>query len=125
MLKRTIYIGNPSYLKLKDNQLAIIDAISKIEKGSVPIEDMALLVLDNYQITFNTQLLLELQANNVAIVNCDAHHLPFSLTLPFYSHTEYSERVKHQISLSEPLKKQLWRQTVIQKIKNQQALLRK
>jgi CRISPR-associated protein Cas1 len=43
--------------------------------------------------------------------------------LPIYSHTEYSERLKNQINASEPLKKQLWKQIIIQKIKNQQAIL--
>ena len=40
-----------------------------------------------------------------------------------YGHSEYSERLKHQLQASEPLKKQLWKQTVEQKIKNQQLLL--
>jgi CRISPR-associated protein Cas1 len=44
--------------------------------------------------------------------------------LPLYSHSEYSERIKYQLSASEPLKKQLWKQTVEQKIKNQEALLK-
>lgn len=126
MLKRTIYIGTASVLKLKDNQLLLFEPNkSNVEKGKVAIEDMALLVLDHYQITLNTQLLLKLQSNNVAIVNCDAQHLPFSLTLPFYSHTEFSKRVNVQIQISEPLKKQLWRQTVIQKIKNQAEVLKR
>lgn len=123
MIKRTIYIGNPSYLKLKDNQLLIIEPSSNQEIGCVPIEDMALLVLDSYQISYNTQLVLKLQSNNVVIVLCDAHHLPFSLTLPLYGHTEHSLRVKKQIQVSEPLKKQLWKQTVVRKIKNQENLL--
>jgi CRISPR-associated protein Cas1 len=43
--------------------------------------------------------------------------------LPMYGHSEYSERIKHQLAASEPLKKQLWKQTVEQKIDNQKALL--
>jgi len=123
MIKRTIYIGNPAYLKLKQNQMLIEDAETKTTKGTVPIEDMAVLVLDHFQITISNQLLIRLQGNHVAVVNCDAHHLPLGLMLPLYGHTEYSERIKHQLQASEPLKKQLWKQTVEQKIKNQQLLL--
>ena len=123
MIKRTIYIGNPSYLKLKQNQLVIQDPVSKELKGAVPIEDMALLMLDHFQITINNQVLTRLQGNNVAIVNCDAHHLPLGIMLPLFGHSEHSERVKVQLTVSEPLKKQLWKQTVEQKIKNQTALL--
>ena len=123
MIKKTIYIGNPSYLKLKQNQMLIEDAETKTIKGTVPIEDMAILVLDHFQITLSNQLLIRLQGNHVAVINCDAHHLPLGLMLPMYGHSEYSERLKHQLQASEPLKKQLWKQTVEQKIKNQQLLL--
>lgn len=123
MIKRTIYIGNPSYLKLKQQQLVVQEPETKEIIGTVPIEDIALLMLDNYQITISNQLLIKLQGNNVAIVSCDEHHLPFGMMLPLYGHSEYSERIKHQLQASEPLKKQLWKQTVEQKIANQEALL--
>lgn len=123
MIKRTIYIGNPSYLKLKQRQLVVQEPESKEILGTVPIEDIALLMLDHYQITISNQLLIKLQGNNVAIVSCDEHHLPFGMMLPLYGHTEYSERIKYQLAASEPLKKQLWKQTVEQKIANQEALL--
>lgn len=105
MLKRTIYVGTPTYLKLKDNQLKIEDAITKETKGSVPIEDMAFLVLDHYQITISHQLILALQQNNVAIISCDESHLPLGLMLPMNGHVEHSERLKNQINCSEPLRK--------------------
>ena len=124
MLKRTIYIGSPSYLKLKQNQLVVQDSESKGIKGTVPIEDMALLMLDHYQITISNQLIVKLQGNNTVIISCDSHHLPFGVMLPLYGHSEHSERVKYQLTATDPLKKQLWKQTVEQKIKNQQAVLR-
>lgn len=125
MLKRTLYIGNPAYLKLKDNQLQVTDPETKEVKGSAPVEDMAFLVLDNYQITLSHQLIVALQGNNVAIISCDAHHLPHGLMLPMAGHVEHSERLKHQINISEPLRKQLWKQTVEAKISQQMLLLKK
>ncbi len=123
MVKRTIYIGNPSYLKLKNQQLIIQNTLKEVV-GSVPIEDIAVLMLDHYQISLNTQLINSLQSNGAAIITCDAHHLPFGISLPLYGHTEHSERVKYQLEASEPLIKQLWKQTIVQKIKNQEALLK-
>jgi len=35
MLYRSIYIGNPAYLKLRDKQLKITDPETKMEKGSI------------------------------------------------------------------------------------------
>ncbi|PNW25583.1 type II CRISPR-associated endonuclease Cas1 [Formosa algae] len=123
MIKRTIYICNPTHLKLKNQQLLVQEPLGKV-KGSVPIEDIALLILDHYRITFSTQVINSLLGNGVCIVTCDAHHLPYGITLPLYGHTEHSERVKYQLDVSEPLKKQLWKQTIQQKIKNQEALLK-
>ena len=123
MLKRTIYIGNPSYLKTKLNQLIIQCPETKKQKGSVPIEDMALLLLDHPQITLSAQLLNKLMGNKVALIHCDNHHLPNGLMLPMVGHTQLTEHWKHQLVASLPLKKQLWKQTVEAKIENQKALL--
>jgi len=123
MLYRSIYIGNPAYLKLKDKQLKVTDPETKEEKGSVPIEDIGLLMLDHYQITLSNQLIQELMKNNVILISCDERHLPLAGMLPFSGNTLFSERVKTQIEVSEPLKKQLWKQTVEYKIQNQLKVL--
>lgn len=125
MLKRTLYIGNPAYLKLKDNQLQVTNPETKELKGSAPVEDLGFVVLDNYQITISHQLIVALQGKNVAIISCDAHHLPHGLMLPMSGHVEHSERLKHQLNVSEPLRKQLWKQTVEAKISQQMLLLKK
>lgn len=124
MITRSIYIGTPGYLKLKDEQMIILDPNSKEQKGQVPIEDLGLLMLDNFQITLSHQLIQKLMNNNVVIISCDEFHLPKGIMLPFYGHTEHSDRVKHQIEASEPLKKQLWKQTIEAKIKNQISVLK-
>ena len=125
MLKRTIYIGNPSYVKYKLKQLLIYSSEDKELKGSVPIEDLGFLVLDHPQITITTPLLVYLQQKNVAIVCCDEKHLPLGLMLPLYGHVEHSFRLQRQVEMSEPLRKQLWKQTVQAKIGQQGLLLKK
>lgn len=123
MLKRTIYIGTPSYLRIKLNQMQIIEPQTKNVKGSVPIEDVALLMLDHHQITLSTQLIDQLMNNTVAVIHCDGHHLPNGLMLPLVGHTELSQRWRVQLDASVPLKKQLWKQTIMAKINNQKKLL--
>ncbi len=125
MLKRTIYIGNPAYLKLKNNQLVVACPETKELKGTVPIEDMAMLMLDHHQITISTQLINQLMGNGVALIHCDNHHLPNGLMQPLVGHSELTERWRYQLNSSIPLKKQLWKQTVIAKIENQKQLLQK
>lgn len=123
MLKRTIYIGSPTYLKLKYNQLVIACPETKDVKGTIPIEDIALLMLDHYQITLSNQLINCLMGNGVGLIHCDNHHLPNGLMLPLVGHSELTERWRYQLHSSMPLKKQLWKQTVIAKIENQKQLL--
>ncbi|MDM1398778.1 type II CRISPR-associated endonuclease Cas1 [Myroides odoratimimus] len=125
MLKRTIYIGTPSYLKLSHRQLKIDDGITGDIKGSIPIEDIGFLVLDHPQITISHPVIQYLQLHNVAIICCDESHLPLGLMLPISGHVEHSERLKKQISISEPLRKQLWKQTVEAKIYQQKEVLSK
>jgi len=125
MITRSIYIGNPAYLKLKDEQMYILEPSSRELKGKIPVEDLGLLMLDHFQITISHQLIQRMMGNNVVVVSCDAHHLPHGIMLPLYGHTEHSERIKDQLDASEPLKKQLWKQTIECKIENQKEVLLK
>ncbi|MGE8431424.1 type II CRISPR-associated endonuclease Cas1 [Chryseobacterium joostei] len=125
MITRSIYIGNPAYLKLKDEQMYILEPSTKEMKGKVPVEDLGLLMLDHLQITISHQLIQKMMGNNVVVVSCDDHHLPHGIMLPLYGHTEHSDRIKDQLEASEPLKKQLWKQTVECKIENQKEVLKR
>lgn len=121
MIKRTLYFGNPAYLNFKDNQLVI-----KAPDGSIKtaaIEDVGFVILDNPQITLSHVLLSALVENNCAVISCDKNHLPNGLFLPLSSNTLQSERYQAQVTASIPLKKQLWQQTVQQKILNQAKVL--
>src|SRR5690606_11735784 len=44
---------------------------------------------------------------------------------PIYGHVEHSERLKVQMDVAEPIRKQLWKQTVEAKISQQMLLLKK
>jgi CRISPR-associated protein Cas1 len=123
MITRSIYIGNPAYLKLKDEQMKILCPETK-RKRECSCGRFGLLMLDHFQITISHQLIQKMMGNNV-VVSCDAHHLPHGIMLPLYGHTEHSDRVKDQLEASEPLKKQLWKQTVECKIENRKKILKR
>ncbi len=92
--------------------------------NTIPIEDIGIAILDNPQITITHGLLSSLLDNNAAIVTCDSSHMPNGLFMPLSSNQLQSEKFKSQIEASEPLKKQLWQQTISMKIRNQAALIR-
>jgi CRISP-associated protein Cas1 len=124
MIKKTLYFENPSYVHLADKQLVVKQKIAGMEnERSIPVEDIGLVILDHPQITTTQGIIAALLKNNACIVYCDEKHMPSSFMLPLADNDTYSEKVKHQIAASEPLKKQLWKQTVSQKILNQSRVL--
>lgn len=126
MIKKTIYFGNPAYLRLKDKQLSIERMVEgESQASTIPVEDIGIVVIDHPQITITSGLIQLLQEENVALITCDYRHMPQSLLLPIEGNKIQQERYEAQIQASEPLKKQLWAQTVTQKIKNQAAVLNK
>ncbi|WP_298394811.1 type II CRISPR-associated endonuclease Cas1 [Flavobacterium sp.] len=124
MIKKTLFFGNPAYLSTKNEQLVVTYPDKEQETKTVAIEDIGVIVMENQQITITNGLLEKLTNNNVALINCDQYHLPIGLLMPLSGHTEQTERFRNQIEASQPLKKNLWQQTISAKISNQGALLK-
>ena len=124
MIKRTLYFGNPAYLKTRTEQL-IIERGEEEQSVSVPIEDIGLLIVDHGQVTITSGVIAKLLENNVALVTCDSSHHPTGLMLNLDGHTLQSRQFAAQLDASLPLKKQLWQQTVTAKIYNQAGLLKR
>lgn len=134
MIKKTLYFGNPTYLSLRDAQLVV--KMPEIEKNdtlpelykkaaerTIPIEDIGVVVLDNKRITITTGVMEALLGNNCAVITCDRKSMPTGMMLPLSGNTLQSERFRDQIDASLPLRKQLWQQTIRQKIANQENVL--
>ena len=127
MVKRTICIESPCHLKCRNEQLVVsyahVKGMEEMPDKTVPIEDIGMVVLEHQQITLSHYLLDKLVANNAAVIICGENKHPTGLMMPLEGNTLQSERFKAQIEASEPLKKQLWQQTVKAKIANQGAVL--
>lgn len=128
MIKRTLHFSNPAYLSLHQNQLAIdlphLKSLGEKEsKKAIPIEDVGIIILDHQQITITHGCLAALLENNAAIITCNQSRHPTGMMLPIDGHNTQSQRFRYQIDASQPLKKQLWQQTVQAKILNQAAVL--
>ena len=134
MIKKTLCFSNPAYLSLRNGQLVI--KLPEVEKASSlsaefkktaevtrSIEDIGVVVLDHKQITITSGALEALLENNCAVITCDSHSMPVGLLLPLVGNTTQNERFRHQLDASLPLRKQLWQQTIQNKIRNQAAVL--
>ncbi len=123
MIKRTLYFGNPAYLHKQQQQLKVVEPKTDQVLGSIPIEDIGVVLLDNPQVTITHGLMAALLERNTAIISCNEKHMPTGLMLPLDGNTLQSERFREQINASEPLRKNLWQQTVKAKVENQAALM--
>lgn len=124
MLKRTVYFESAAHLSFKNGQL-VYTPKPEGEVRTVPVEDIGFVVLDNHSITLSLRLIEELTANNAAMVFCDKLHHPTAMSIPFAGNTTHAETLRAQLGITEPLKKNLWKQTVEIKIKNQAEMLRR
>ncbi|NBC84516.1 MAG: type II CRISPR-associated endonuclease Cas1 [Bacteroidetes bacterium] len=124
MLKRTVYFSSPCYLSVRQQQL-IVKKEDEATPVTIPVEDLGFVVLEHQQISVSLPLLDALAENNVAVIFCNKSHMPHSMLFPLEGNHLQSELYRQQIAISEPLKKQLWKQTVETKIINQAGLLNK
>ena len=132
MIKRTLYFGNPAYLKTANEQLVVETPLPESLKTAtedvktvaktIPIEDIGLLILDHRQVTITQALLSKLLANNTAVITCDDTHHPTGMLLSLDGHSLQSQKFQAQVDATVPLKKQLWQQTVAAKINNQRCV---
>lgn len=134
MIKKTLAFTNPAYLSLRDKQMVVkipevvtndtLPDEMKIEAvRTIPIEDIGVVLLDNKRITISSALMDALVQNNSAVITCNEKSMPSGLFLPLDGNTVQTERFHDQIEASQPLRKQLWAQTVKQKILNQAEVL--
>lgn len=121
MIKRIVEISTPSYLHLRNQQMIIEREGDEI--GSVPIEDLGVLILDHPAITHTQALLTACFENNVVVLVCDSKHLPSAILLPLDGHTLHSKTLGLQIAATEPACKRLWQRVVQAKIREQAKVL--
>ena len=125
MVKRTLSFSRPCILSLKNCQMVIKIKDDPDFIRTVPVEDIGFVLLENQQISITMPLLNALADNNAAVVVCTDKMMPNAMLLNLDSNSVQGERYRDQIDASEPLKKNLWKQTVEAKIRNQAALLDK
>ena len=92
---------------------------------TIPVEDIGFVLLENQQISITMPLLNALADNNTAVIVCTDKMMPNAMLLNLDSNSIQGERYRDQINASAPLKKNLWKQTIEAKIRNQAALLDK
>ncbi|MBK8225251.1 MAG: type II CRISPR-associated endonuclease Cas1 [Candidatus Obscuribacter sp.] len=121
MANRIIEISNPAHLSLRKEQLII--KIDGSEAASIPIEDMAMLILNNPAITFSQAIISKCLELNVGLVITNEKRMPAMILQPLDGHSIHTKILRQQIEVSLPRKKQLWQVLVRAKIRQQAKVL--
>lgn len=119
-MRRSIAIQNPARLSLDRTMLLIENAEGR---HSLPLEDLALIVLDHEAIAITEPLLGRLGEFSVAMVVCNEKHLPSAILLPYEGHALMAQTLRGQIAASKPSRKRIWQTIVREKILSQARLL--
>lgn len=127
MIKRTLHFGSPCKLALYQEQLQVSkwDEDDNEEVHTLPLEDVGVIILEEPRISITHAVLAKMLEKNIAVISCDGKHHPTGMLLNLNGHSTQAETFIAQANSSQPLKKQLWQQTVKSKIKNQGVLLDK
>lgn len=118
---RVVAIEKPAKLSLRDNKLVI----KQDEEVALPLEDVDSLIVDNHEVVLTANILAALAEFGVNALICDDRHLPATIILPHGKAARSSKNARAQLGMSAPLREQLWRKNIIQKINNQADVLEK
>ena len=118
MIKRTIEISsNPAHLMTRHGQLILRRDGETV--GQIPCEDLGVVVVDHPSTTYSHAALTSLLDAKATVILCGPDHLPKGLFLPLAENSQVVQRINAQIAASRPLKKRLWTQIIVAKIRAQ------
>lgn len=92
-------------------------------QAQVPLEDIAVLIIDHAQVSLTSQLLSACADAQIAVITVGETHHPNGVLLAFHPHTRALKVMRSQLALTQPQRKRLWQRIVQTKIANQAAVL--
>lgn len=119
----TVTISTPKYLCVQDNNLVIKERHEDKVLDKIPLSDIWVIIIDNPQVSITASLMGQVNDEGIGILFCGSNHMPNGLALPIGAHSRHAEIVEHQLTISKPLRNQLWAKIVRRKIENQARCL--
>ncbi len=112
------------HLHIENGLLVMENKANPNSKMTIPVSDIAVLIINNRQTTMTQAVISSLAKNKAFLIVSDERSMPISLMLPLSGHTLQTQRFISQVSASKPIQKRLWQQIVRTKIKAQADLLK-
>ena len=116
MSYRTVVISNASYLNISKLQLQITQGDNVF---TVPLQDIACIIFNHYQISLSANLLSGCADNNIVLIACDDKHLPNGIFHSYLPHSRQNLVLQKQLNLTKAFKKRIWQDIIQSKIINQ------
>ncbi len=120
MAWRSVVISNPAQLSCKQGRMQIAQGGETV---SVPMEDIAVLVMDHPQVTLSAHLLSACADCQLAVITVNKSHIPNGMFHAYLPHSRALKVMRQQLAMTEPQKKRLWQTVIRQKLINQAAVL--
>lgn len=115
MVWRSVVINQPA--KLKRDHFALV--VEQEQSARVPFEDIAVIVLNNHEITLTHPVLSACAEYGIGLFATGDNHQPSGVFLPFQSHSRATRMLRLQLALDKPTGKRAWALIVQTKIGNQ------
>jgi CRISPR-associated protein Cas1 len=116
---------SPCRLRVEHRQLVIERSDEReLFAYTVPLDDIAVLVVAHPQVTYTQAVLAELSERGAAFVTCNRNRMPVGLLIPLDGNSVQTERFHRQLQMKQPQKTRLWQQIVRAKIAMQAAMLK-
>lgn len=116
---RSIIISRPARLRVRHRALHV----EQDQVVSVPLEDIAVIVLAHPEITLSHPVLSACADHKISLFSAGRDHHPNGVFLPYLQHSRSTRLWRLQQRVSRPLAKQIWAAIVRQKIRSQAQCL--
>lgn len=115
MTWRSVVISQPA--KLKRQHFSLV--IEQDESIPVPFEDIAVIVLNNREITLTHPVLSACAEYGIGLFSTGDNHQPNGVFLPFLAHNRATRMMRLQMDIDKPQTKRAWAVIIKAKINNQ------
>lgn len=118
---RTVVVSTHSKLELSLNYLVFKtpDEVKRIN-----IDEIQTLIIESTAVAITTSLLSELVRKKIKVIFCNEKKSPVSELVPYYGDSISFKRIKQQMSWTDEIKDLVWKEIIIEKIKNQARVLK-
>jgi CRISPR-associated protein Cas1 len=117
---RSVVISQPA--KLRRDHFSLV--VEQAEVARIPFEDIAVIVLNNREITLTHPVLSACGEYGIGLYSTGENHQPNGVFIPFLTHTRATKMLRLQLAVDRPNAKRAWTTIVKAKIENQAACLR-